>query len=155
MPRKTVAKKSLTLIFEPGEQSGWVASIKEVPGCHTQGRSIRHVRTRIREALSLWIGDRAAEAAEFTEKFPFPAATLRDVKHAEDLREQIEKLQEPFTTLRNRLVHKLVGTQGLSYRDTAEILGISHARIEQLVNVPPVSAKRKRTIKPRLFKSHR
>ena len=148
MPRKKMGEKRVSLVFEPGEQSGWVASIEEVPGCHTQGRSISHARKRIREALALWIGDRAAETAELTEQFPFPAAILRSVQQLGELREQIEELREPFTKLRNRMVHQLVDDQGLSYRDTADILGLSHARIEQLVNTPP-SPKRKRPTRNR------
>src|SRR5438045_9467194 len=35
----------------------WVASVPSVPGAHTQGRTIDQARRRIREGISLWVGD--------------------------------------------------------------------------------------------------
>jgi predicted RNase H-like HicB family nuclease len=50
-----------TVIFEHGDRPNqWVASVKEVPRCHTFGRGLAQTRARIREALGLWKGDEAA-----------------------------------------------------------------------------------------------
>ncbi len=136
MSRRKVAGKRLTVVFELGEQSGWVASVKEVPGCHTQGRSVRHARTRIREALSLWIGDRSAGVAEFEEHFPLPPNVRRMLRRLAELEAQLDGLREVESTvaaLRRRAVCCLVGEEGFSYRDAAEVLGISHSRVEQLL----------------------
>jgi predicted RNase H-like HicB family nuclease len=39
------------------ESEWWVASIREVPGCHSQGRTIDEARARVREALALFVED--------------------------------------------------------------------------------------------------
>ncbi len=38
------------------EKSGWwVASVREVRGCHTQGRTVDEARRRIRRAMELFV----------------------------------------------------------------------------------------------------
>jgi predicted RNase H-like HicB family nuclease len=55
--------------YERDDSGWWVASIREVPGCHSQGRTIDEARRRVREALGLFIEDNA-ESAEFVDDFP-------------------------------------------------------------------------------------
>ena len=40
----------VTIVFEPGEE-GWVASIPEVPGAHSQGRTREEARANVIDAL--------------------------------------------------------------------------------------------------------
>lgn len=42
----------LTIIFEPGEQGGWIATIPEVPGAFSQGRSKEEARKNVIDALA-------------------------------------------------------------------------------------------------------
>lgn len=137
MSRRKVARRRYTVAFEEGEQRGWIASVKEVPGCHTQGRSIGQARNRIREALSLWIGAREARVAEFDERLPLPASLRRTLAELSKLEARLEELRETEKRLRDlrlKTIHRLVEGRGYSYRDTAEVLGISHSRVEQLLN---------------------
>ena len=39
------------------ESKWWVASVREVPGCHSQGRTVDQARRRVREALELFVDD--------------------------------------------------------------------------------------------------
>jgi len=40
------------------DQAGWyVGNIPELPGCHTQGRTIEELTTRMREAINLYLED--------------------------------------------------------------------------------------------------
>jgi len=56
LPRKEVAAlKSYTAIFERDESGSWLARIPSIRGCHTYGRTLEQARTRLREALGLWI----------------------------------------------------------------------------------------------------
>ena len=43
-----------TVTYEHDEDGWWVADVPEVPGCHTQGRTIEQARERILDALSLY-----------------------------------------------------------------------------------------------------
>ena len=50
------------------ESQRWVASIREVPGCHSQGRTIDEARRRVREALELFVDD--AKSATLVDQTP-------------------------------------------------------------------------------------
>jgi predicted RNase H-like HicB family nuclease len=43
--------------YERDEAGWWVASVRKVRGCHTQGRTVDEARRRIREALELFVDD--------------------------------------------------------------------------------------------------
>lgn len=55
----TMAKKFSQLQFkvliEQDEDGYFVASIPELPGCHTQGKTLEEVRKRIKEAVELYL----------------------------------------------------------------------------------------------------
>ena len=43
------------------DQAGWyVGSIPELPGCHTQGRSVEELTVRMREAIELYLEENDA-----------------------------------------------------------------------------------------------
>lgn len=41
--------------YDRDESGWWVASVREVRGCHSQGRTIDEARERVREALELFV----------------------------------------------------------------------------------------------------
>ncbi len=43
--------------YERDEAGWWMASVVGVDGCRTQGRTIKQARSRIREALKLFVPD--------------------------------------------------------------------------------------------------
>jgi predicted RNase H-like HicB family nuclease len=40
--------------YERDDDDRWVAEVRGLAGCHTQGRTIEQARTRIREAIQAW-----------------------------------------------------------------------------------------------------
>ncbi len=44
--------KELTIIFEPGENGWWIATIPEVPGAFSQGRTKEAARKNVLDALA-------------------------------------------------------------------------------------------------------
>ncbi len=46
-------KCEFSVIVERDEDGYYVASVPELPGCHTQARSLDKLRDRIREAIAL------------------------------------------------------------------------------------------------------
>jgi predicted RNase H-like HicB family nuclease len=119
-----------TVRYERDETGWWVATVKEVRGCHTQGRTIDQTRRRIREALSLFVKD--ADEADLIDciRLPENAQNLLNRLRATRKRAEQEaaKLQEA-TALAARV---LTGDVGVSVRDAGELLGLSHQRIQQL-----------------------
>jgi predicted RNase H-like HicB family nuclease len=58
--------RSLTVIMERDPDGGFIASVPELPGCHSQGDSIEELRTNIREAIALYLeGEELGELPEF------------------------------------------------------------------------------------------
>ena len=53
----TMAKKEvrLTILIERDEDGYYVASVAELPGCHTQARTIDELMERIREAITAYL----------------------------------------------------------------------------------------------------
>ena len=47
------AKREFSVIVERDEDGYYVASVPELPGCHTQARSLDKLMERIREAIEL------------------------------------------------------------------------------------------------------
>ena len=51
MPRAT--PREFNVILERDEDGYYIASVPELPGCHTQARSLDKLMDRIREAIAL------------------------------------------------------------------------------------------------------
>jgi len=44
-----------TFVIEPGEDGYFLSEVVELPGCHTQAKTIGELYTRTREAISLYL----------------------------------------------------------------------------------------------------
>ena len=53
-----------SVVIERDEDGFYIASIPELPGCHTQARSIDKVMSRIKEAAELYLEATSAETSE-------------------------------------------------------------------------------------------
>ncbi|MCD6447781.1 MAG: type II toxin-antitoxin system HicB family antitoxin [Thermoplasmata archaeon] len=48
-------KRKFTVIIERDEDGYYVASVAELPGCHTQAKSLDKLNERIKEAIELYL----------------------------------------------------------------------------------------------------
>ena len=46
---------TLKVILEPGENSGFIAHVPALRGCHSQGQTRDETLTNIREAVAAWL----------------------------------------------------------------------------------------------------
>jgi predicted RNase H-like HicB family nuclease len=122
--------KTYTVIFERDERGWWVASVREVSGCHTQGRSIRQARARIREALALFVKD--GTKARFVEDVKLPARVRRMLQRQREARDKADKELARAQDTTREAVRALTQALHLSVRDASELLGLSHQRVQQL-----------------------
>ena len=76
--------------------------LPDVPGCHTYGRTIDQARARLREALSLFVAERTAAAAEFDEDIRLPKQVEKDRSLARDLRAKLEETRAQLTEVERR-----------------------------------------------------
>jgi predicted RNase H-like HicB family nuclease len=107
----------------------WLVHMKGIDNCHTYGRTIRQAQARIREALAAWL-DREPDELVITTQLPREVALLAsEVSRARfDAARAGSKAQETTTEAARRL-----DEMGLSRRDAADLLGISHQRVQQLL----------------------
>jgi predicted RNase H-like HicB family nuclease len=135
--------KSYTVRYERDETGWWVASVPSVKGCHTQGRSIKQARTRIREALGLFISN--ASDVELIDDVKLPVHVLKLVKQTIDDRKTADIAASNLVKAQIKAAEMLTRKLGVSVRDAGEVLGISYQRVAQILP-PSVTKKKKRIV---------
>ena len=118
-------------VYKRDPDGWWVASVREVRGCHTQGRTVDEARRRIREALELFVED--APHAILVDDVRLPALATRAIRAYETLRKNADRQNRRAAIAARRAVRVLrSGALKMSARDAANLLGISHQRVHQL-----------------------
>lgn len=131
------AAKRYTVRYELDEAGAWNAQLKEIPGVLTHARSIGQARRYIREALALWLDDEAA--AEKAELLDDVRVETIGGKNVVSLLSKVQKERRDLETLRATVTKntehaaKQLAKAGLSVRDVGELLGLSHQRVQQLL----------------------
>ena len=122
--------KTYTAIYDyDADDNAWNVRIKGVTGCQTYGRSIRQAQSRIREALALWL-DTDSALLRVRDQFPPALASVADdVVRARSAAERAGAKAQQQTVEAVKSLTDL----GLSRRDAAELLGLSHQRVHQLL----------------------
>ncbi|MGH9150842.1 MAG: type II toxin-antitoxin system HicB family antitoxin [Acidimicrobiales bacterium] len=123
-------KKTYVAVYERDpDDDAWNVHIKGLDGCQTYGRSLRQARARIREALAVWL-DREPETLTVRDELPASVASIADgVARARRQAEDAGTRAQRDTVEAVRRLTDL----GLSRRDAAELLGLSHQRVQQLL----------------------
>ena len=115
------------------EAGYWVAAVREVRGCRTQGRTVDEARRRIREALALFVDN--AVVAELIDEVKLPATALKAIRAYATLRKRAEQEDRRAAIAARRAVRLLRGGRlKMSARDAARLLGVSHQRVHQLAH---------------------
>lgn len=126
--------KRYTVTFERDEERWWVATVRGVPGVHSQGRSIDEARRHVREALGLAIGDEAAEHAQLVDDVRLPAAARKALAELEKARADEATARVKARKAAARVARTLTEDLHLSRRDAAALTGFSFQRIHQLAH---------------------
>ena len=123
--------KTYTAIYDyDPDDNAWNVRIKGLAGCQTYGRSIRQAQSRIREALALWL-DAPPVEPRVRDQFPAELASVADdVVRARSAAERAGAKAQQQTVEAVKALTDL----GLSRRDAAELLGLSHQRVHQLLD---------------------
>jgi predicted RNase H-like HicB family nuclease len=126
-----VAEVTYEVVVNRDESGAWIVGVPKIPGCHTYGRSLRQARGRIREALALWIDD--ADRADLRFTVRLPAEVRRELRRAFAARRRSETASEDARRVASRVTATLSNRYGMSRRDVAELLGLSHQRVQQIL----------------------
>jgi predicted RNase H-like HicB family nuclease len=111
--------------------SWWAIDVPELPGVYSQARRLDRVESMARDAIALFL-DVDPATFEIRVETNLPNGLRRDVDAVGRLRAEADRVQAESSGAMRHLTHELIG-RGLSVRDAAVILGISHQRVSQLV----------------------
>ena len=118
-------------VFERDAGGWWVASVPSVPGCHTQGRTLAQARERLKEALAVSVeGETLPELAE---EVRLPRQVDLILTSFRTTRANAETALARANEVTRRAAVVLTGQWGVSLRDAADLLGLSHQRVAQLL----------------------
>lgn len=110
----------------------WLAEWVEDDRVHTFARSLAELEDLARDALALWLHAPVDDVdVELDVALPTPVA--RELTQFRRQREDLEARQASVLDRQRSLAVRLVDDQGMTYRDAARVLGISHQRVAQLV----------------------
>lgn len=125
------AVKTYRIAYERDESGWWVASVRGVRGCHTQGRTVEEARRRVIEAMELFVDD--ARTASIVDDVKLPSGAAQAVRAYASLRRKAEQEDRRAALAARRAVRILrSGRLKMSARDAARLLGLSHQRVHQL-----------------------
>jgi len=119
------------VVMERDEEGAWIVRVPEVQGCHTSGRSIRQATNRIREALSLFVDD--ADDAELDVAVRLDPGIRPLVSDARRKQAAADEANARWSATARSSARELERA-GLSRRDVGYLLGISHQRVQQLID---------------------
>ena len=122
--------KTFSAVYErESSDDAWNVRIDGIEGCQTYGRSLRQAQARIREALAVCL-DRDPDHLVVHDRLPESLALV-----AEGLVQARREAERAGATAQAQTLQavKELTSLGLSRRDAAELLGLSHQRIQQLL----------------------
>jgi predicted RNase H-like HicB family nuclease len=123
--------KRYRVTYERDESGWWMASVRGMRGCHTQGRTVDEARRRIREALELFVDN--ARKASIVDDVKLPSAAAKAIRAYTSLRRRADEEDRRAARAARRAVRVLrTGKLKMSARDAARLLGLSHQRVHQL-----------------------
>lgn len=111
------------------ESGAWIAQVRELPACHTYGRSIRQATERIHEAMQLF--DELKDV-DVEVEVRLPPSARRALRLAKSARQKVEKITEQAQNATALAIRELANA-GVSVRDAAAMLGVSSAQVHQIM----------------------
>jgi hypothetical protein len=122
-----------TLELDPHSRQ-WMADFEGLP-VHTWGRSLAKVKGYAREALAvhLDVSEDAVEDRIVFRRPQLPGAVEKALEGAERARSAAVSASAEAAEARAAAARALVQDAHLSMRDAAEVLGLSHQRVQQLL----------------------
>ncbi len=139
----TLSETTYVAEVERDESGNWIASVPALRGVHTHARTLSSLRRYLQDAIALWLEvglldpgqldphvDRDGITVELQVKLPTRARRATD--SALRRREKARAAEAEAAAATRNAARALVES-GLSRRDAAELLGLSHQRVDQLL----------------------
>jgi predicted RNase H-like HicB family nuclease len=128
-----VVGTTYTAIYEQVASGGWRAILGEETRVSTNGRTLAQARAQLRAAAALWLHLDPA-AFELIDQVRLPENIQVALDTAARDRTESHAAQQTAMASSREAARLLVNVAMLSRRDAAEILGLSHQRVQQLLS---------------------
>ena len=88
------------ILIEKGEDGYFIGSVPELPGCHTQAKSIKELNVRMKEAIELYLEEREKATKEVLSD----PNLMRQIKESEkNIKEgRVEDLEEVIEEFKSK-----------------------------------------------------
>jgi predicted RNase H-like HicB family nuclease len=133
--------KTYTARLERDKDGRWNVELEEEPRVHTWGKTVDQALARMREAAALWFQTNENQI-ELVPHPMLPKTAGRTVEQARQAREHARDADRHALEQTRKAVAALTN-RGISMRDAAAILGISHQRVHQLLTPETTPPRRK------------
>lgn len=128
---------------ERDDAGNWIASVPALRGVHTHARTLAGLRRYLQDAIALWIevgrmdaGERdpvvARDTIDVELRLKLPTEVTRAAEVARRSRERATAAERDAAEATRAAARALIGA-GLSRRDAADVLRLSHQRVDQLL----------------------
>jgi predicted RNase H-like HicB family nuclease len=147
MPRHAVApvmnNQQHVADVERDAAGNWIARVPALRGVHTHARTLAGLRRYLQDAIAVWLEVERLDAGEQDPRvdrdaivvelrLKLPAGVKRAAETARQRRERAQLAERDAATATRKAARALVEA-GLSRRDAAEVLRLSHQRVDQLL----------------------
>lgn len=133
--------KTYTARLEREKDGRWTVELAEEPRVHTWAKTVDQALARVREAAALWF-DVNEDKIELVPQPVLPKTTGRTVEQARQARQEARNADRRAVE-QNKKAAAALTARGISMRDAAAILGISHQRVHQLLAEEQARPRRK------------
>jgi len=124
--------KTYKAMFRPDDNGWWFIDVAELPGCHSQARTIASGRDHIREAISL-VANIDLDTFDVEVDYELPKAQQAVIAKARRARERAAEATQATEAAVRALQQ---GSVKLGIRDVAELVGVSYQRVAQIMKRP-------------------
>lgn len=131
-PDTATAVHRFHVVRDEDDPRVWLATWTEDDRVHTFARSLAELENLARDALALWLHI-DPEEVEVELDVAIPKGLSRQLARVRRQREELEIRQASVMDQLRTLAVRLVEDEGMTYRDAARFLGVSHQRVGQLV----------------------
>lgn len=110
----------------------WIATVDDVPGAVTQAKRLELIPGRVVEVIKLMTG-KTVKPSDLEVVRRFAGRIGDEADEIAQLREDLDKLQHDLSQRQPRVIRRL-RAQGLTVRDIGQVVGLSHQRVQQILN---------------------
>lgn len=134
MAEKVITQSGYRVVFERDDNNRWFVPCPDVSGAHSHGRTLASARTNIREAIALVLDLAEDMPFDLVEEIHLPDVGFQEaVDRARSLRDHANVMdQQARDATSDAISRSFESEASLGFRDLADLLGISHQRVQQL-----------------------